>query len=204
MTRLGTVLLMHEGSSWTACSLAKTNLLSKKYMGHKKGRYTLIMWVGSFQCCDRSVPSAYFLFLFFLLLPSTLPFYDYYSFWRSYLSYYLWGYNDATGKKKFRFILVIHETRMGRYTFIFFSGVLFCYPLLPWFCWPFPFSPFCSYRFIFITASTHALSSTLLQPPLSPFIIIISLLRSHLSSIFFSFLICFPIMHGTTTIHETC
>ena len=89
-------------------------------------------------------------------------------------------------EKKNRFILVIHETRMLHFHF-FFLGFYFAILSFHGSAGPFLFSPFCSYRLTFITASTHALSSTLLQPPLSPFIIIISLLRSHLSSFLFFF-----------------
>ena len=198
MTRLGTVLLMHEGSSWTACSLAKTNLLSKKYMGHKKGRYTLIMWVGSFQCCVRSDPSAYFLFLFFFYYPVLSPFTITTASGDPICHIIFGGITTQRGKKNFD--LFLSFTKQGCYTFIFFSGVLFCYPLLPWFCWPFPFSPFCSYRLTFITASTHALSSNHRSHHQSSSLACLEVTYPR----FFSFLICFPIMHGTTTIHEKC
>lgn len=159
MTRLGTVLLMHEGSSWTACSLAKTNLLSKKYMGHKKGRYTLIMWVGSFQCCVRSVPSAYFLFFFFFYYPVLSPFTITTASGDPICHIIFGGITTQRGKKKID--LFLSFTKQGCYTFIFFFwGFYFAILSSHGSAGPFLFSPFCSYRFTFITASTHALSST--------------------------------------------
>lgn len=139
-----------------------------------------------------------FLFFFFFYYPVLSPFTITTASGDPICHIIFGGITTQRGKKNFD--LFLSFTKQGCYTFIFFSGVLFCYPLLPWFCWPFPFSPFCSYRLTFITASTHALSSNHRSHHQSSSLACLEVTYPR----FFSFLICFPIMHGTTTIHEKC